>query len=369
MNKKHLTIIVVIATIESLTHFGVIAADSPHFFRATEYFLGWREDLPSVGAVRPLLPFLTTTLAPLIGISISYAVINAILYPISGIICYKLTQRLTKNPLVSLISSVMFLTSVAMIAFGASAYYMGLTIFSEFLVALLALDVWRSRLSALFRGIISGILALSGEATLPYILFGGILALQRRKYNEAMTYLVFSALPPLLVPTLLGCNILQFYLKLNIGYAKSIGYLDPAHWFDPFTRIKFLAAGTSLLMLAGLIIGFLVDENGDRAKIFYIMFGLTFLAWLTWVPSERRHVYIFYPSISWMSGVGVCWLCETLNQKPILSKLSFKQWLIILLALNALLSNFLAAQWYVGGYLHPLGPIPGLSLPPFWNKR
>ena len=141
MNKKHLTIIVAIATIESLTHFGVIAADSPHFFRATEYFLGWREDLPSVGAIRPLLPLLTTTLAPIIGISMSYAVINTILYPMSGIICYKLTQRLTKNSLVSLVSSVMFLTSVAMIAFGASAYYMGLTIFSELLVALLALDM------------------------------------------------------------------------------------------------------------------------------------------------------------------------------------------------------------------------------------
>ena len=365
MKRNHLSILLAVAFIEVLTHFGVITPDSLHFFHATEYFLGWSGDLPPVGAVRPLLPLLTTTLAPFIGISMSYAVINAILYPISGIICYKLTQRLTRNSLTSLISSVMFLTSVAMIAFGASAYYMGLAILSELLVALLALDVWRSRLNALFRGIISGILALSGEATLPYILFGGILALRRKKYDETIIYLILSALPPLLVPTLLGYNLLQFYLKSNIGYAQSIGYLDLAHWFDPFTRIKFLAVGTSLLMSAGLAIGFLVDKNEDRAKTFYIMFGLTFLAWLTWVPSERRHVYIFYPSISWMSGIGVYWICETLSQKPILNKLSFKQWLIILLVLNALLSNLLAAQWYVGGYLHPLGSVPGLSLPPF----
>ncbi len=364
MKRFHLALILFISFLEVFTHFGAIAPDSQHFFNASYFFLGIR-GFPSnpVGIVRPLLPFLASFLTPFLSLPIAYALINSMLYPLSGVVCYKLSEKITGSSTISLISSVMLLTSFSMVSYGASAYYMGVAIFFELLAAFLAFKIGESVIAALLIGLLSGIGALAGEAVLIYVGFGFILWIIRRKFSNALIYLVVALLPPMLIPSMLGCSLIDFYFRLNIEYARSLGLLTPSYWFNIFRRITLLAAGLSLLDLAGLFTGFLIERDGSRIKLFYLMFGLALLAWFCWVPSERRHVYIFYPSVQWMSAIGVYWIAERLGEKPLLRFLDSRMWLVILLLVNAILTNGLSYAWYLEGNLKGMGPIPGFSLP------
>jgi len=51
----------------------------------------------------------------------------------------------------------MLLTSFSMVSYGASAYYMGVAIFFEFLVAFLAFKIGENVITALIIGFLSGI--------------------------------------------------------------------------------------------------------------------------------------------------------------------------------------------------------------------
>jgi len=135
-----------------------MAPNSQHFFNASYFFLRVMY-FPSnpVGIVRPLLLFLASFLTPFLSLSIAYALINAMLYPLSGVTCYKLSEKITRSSTISLISSVMLLTSFSMVSYGASAYYMGVAIFFEFLVAFLAFKIGENVITALIIGFLSGI--------------------------------------------------------------------------------------------------------------------------------------------------------------------------------------------------------------------
>jgi len=350
---------------ETLTHFGAIAPDSHHFFDASA-FLREAQTFPTspVGIVRPLLPLLTALLVPTpSALPVAYAFINFVLYPMSGLLCYKLTKRLTDSETLSLISSIMLLTSFTMVAYGAAAYYMGAVIFFEFLVAILALDVDKNKLEALWKGLLSGIGTLSGEAVLIYVGFGFLRRTwQYKTTSNGAIYLAASLIIPLAIPTVLGYSLVDFYVRYNIEYAQTLGLLRPEYWFG-IRRLTLLAAGLSILDVAGLIVGFLAERDKERLKLFYLMFGLSLIAWLTWVPSERRHVYIFYPAVQWMSAIGVYWIASRLSEKPLLNVLSTKAWIAVLIAANAAFNNILAYAWYLEGNLRWLGPIPGLSVP------
>ena len=351
---------------EALTHFGAIAPDSGHFFDASAYFRGIHGP-PSnpVGIVRPLLPLLTALLAPTPSVLPTvYALINLALYPLSGLLCYELTRRIAGSETVSLVSSLMLLTSFTMITYGAAAYYMGATIFFEFLVALMALSVdKRGLLDSLWKGLLSGVGALSGEAALIYAGFGFLRrALGYRRLDGALIYLITSLIIPLAIPTILGYNLIDFYMNYNIGYARALGLLKPWYWLG-VRRLTLLAAGLSILDVMGLVIGFLAEKDEERLRLFYLMFSLALIAWLSWVPSERRHVYILYPAVQWMSALGVHWMALQLSKKPLLRTLNAKGWLAVMIAMNAALNNVLAYLWYLGGNLRTLGPIPGLSVP------
>jgi len=193
-----------------------------------------------------------------------------------------------------------------------------------------------------------------------------MLCISQKKYINSIVYLISAILPPLLIPTVLGFSVIDFYLEMNIEYAKSLGLLTASYWFNIFRRITLLAAGLSILHLIGLLTGFLTEQNDERLKIFYLMFSLALIAWLSWVPSERRHVYIFYPAVQWMSALGVNWIAEKLSEKPVFKLISFRWWLIISILTNAVLTNVLSYEWYLEGNLRGLGPIPGLSLPTFF---
>lgn len=364
MKRGHLILILIISFLEVFTHFGALAPDSHHFFNASYFFLGVG-GFPNnpVGIVRPLLPLLASFLSPFLSLPMAYALINSLLYPLSGIICYKLSEKITESSAISLISSIMLLTSFSMVSYGASAYYMGAAIFFELLVAYLALRLGRNLSTALLVGFLSGIGALAGEAVLIYIGFGFFLWIYRRKISNALAYLAVATILPMLIPSMLGCSLIDFYFRFNIEYARSLGLLTASYWFNIFRRITLLAAGLSLLDLAGLFIGFLAEKSRSRIRLFYLMFGLTLLAWLCWVPSERRHVYIFYPSVQWMSAIGVYWIAERLSEKPLLRLLNTRAWLIILVLANAILTNGLSYVWYLEGNLEGIGSIPGLSLP------
>ncbi|MDW7985855.1 MAG: hypothetical protein RMI88_01380 [Nitrososphaerota archaeon] len=259
----------------------------------------------------------------------------------------------------------MLATSFITIGYGASSGKEGGGIFFQMLSMFLILKYLNGVKKAAMIGLLSGIGSLAYETVYAASGFGFLLLLMRRRFRESVIYLIASLAPQLIPPLLGGYIIFERYLVASILYAKEIGMYNLPGWFDPVKRATQLIVAISPLSIICLLIGFLLETDNEKIKLFYLMVVTSTLAWFSWPPNTIRTAIVFYHSVYWLAGVGLEQLVKHLARKPILCHLNEHLWISILLLANAVFNNWLAYRWYLNpeSYTITWGPIAGISIP------
>ncbi|MCS7142354.1 MAG: hypothetical protein NZ920_00960 [Aigarchaeota archaeon] len=367
MSWYHYVLIVGIVLAEALTHFGTVEGDSWEFFNVTKYLLGIEPLESPHRIIRPLVPALAAPLYYLLGLPMSYGLVNTLFYVLSGIFAYKLGLELTKSRVAGLVSSLLLITSPPMIAYGSASHYQAGPIFFQFFVIYLAIR-WMNALElkrAATLGVVSGLGVLAGESVATSIASTLLLMVLRGRSLGLLLYVTFIA-PFLTVPLILGgYDWIRWYLVQNVGgYAPYANLDSPIVWLDPFNRIRHFVVGISFAATLGLLYGFLREDNRERAVIFYVMLLPALLAWLAWPPVNYRVLYPMFHAVYWIAGAGLLSIAQDLSSKPVLRRVPKYVWLVVILVLNAFISN-----WYVTRYYYLLygpgmwGPFDWISVP------
>ncbi|RLF10987.1 MAG: hypothetical protein DRJ98_04800 [Thermoprotei archaeon] len=348
-------ILVSIALVEALTHFGAMPGDHPQYFNVTKFFLGQEPLITKVRIVRPLVPLLAAPFSLVMPLPYAYGVVNTAFYLLTGVACYALTLKLTKSKLTALYSGVLVLTSFPMIAYGAASSKEGAGLFFQMLAALLALKLAEGKgvVKALAYGLIAGVGMLSMEIVIPAVAFGLLLLSRNRMFKEAAAWLITAVLPSVFVGALFNYSIISWYLQGGIEYASKLGLLSLSAWFNPSLRLRHLVEGLSPFVCLFMVVGLAkLRGEANTVNLFVLMIIPGVAAYFAWPPVTSRQVITMSYAIYWVAARGLA----SLGKKP---------WIqVTLLLVNAILCNYLAFKWYsTCFYLETLGPWKGFSVP------
>lgn len=301
----------------------------------------------------------------MVGLPAAFGVVNTVLVILAGILYYKLTLKITRSQRASLISSIMLLTSFITISYGAASGKETGGIFFQVLSTYMILSYARGMVKTATIGLVSGIGGLAYESVYACVAFGFLLLLFKKRYAEASTLLLTSLVPQAIPPMLGGYNIIERYVAASIVYAKSVNMYDFSVWFDLGKRLSQFIVAISPLGAIALFTGFLLEDNEENIRMFYLMLVTSLIAWFSWPPNTARIAIVFFHTIFWLTGLGLELLADTLARKPVLKLLHSGLWIALLLSVNILFNNWLAYRWYLdpSSYTHSWGPIRGLSIP------
>ncbi len=353
-SRLHLCLVAFIGLVEALTHFGAMPGDHPQYFNVTRFILGLEPLYATARIVRPLVPFLAAPLSLIMDLPHAYGAVNTVFYVAAGLACYFLTLKVTSSSRAALYSAVLLATSFPLIAYGAASSKEGAGVFFQLLTAILALRLVEEGGvgRALLYGLIAGVGMLAMEIVGPAIVFGFLLLLSRRRFKEAVAWLVTSSIPSLAVGVIFNYSLLSWYMEGGLAYAKGVGLLSLEAWFNPWLRAKHFIEGLSPLVCLCLAAWLLKSSRGERL-LFALMILPGLAAYFAWPPVTSRQVITMFYAVYWPAALGLIYITK---DRPMVGA--------FLLALNAALTNFLAYRWYATcGYIQTLGPWKGFSVP------
>ena len=328
-----------ITLLEAVTHFGNLYNDSHFYIKFTHYFQTGQGFDEAALYIRPLIPWLTAHLEPLLGVRNAYGFLNTILWLLSTLLLYQLALKILGDRGQALLAGLLFTTSRPILLFGASV----LTDMSGyfFIIATIYLlytrgDRWDGVVLA---SLTLAIGSLAREMVLVCILYAFLLLVASKKMKLSMfaVFLLIS-LSFIIAWTSYVGSLLNYasWYREALGVGVERGVLGPVALVRSFI-------GAFTLSLLYSFIGFLGEERADALKTIYLIF-IPFFIFLLLIPSDIRFTFLLYPALMPLAGRGIEDLAEALNQKPILKILDKRYWVAILLLIYIISNHYIARE-------------------------
>ncbi|MEM2828382.1 MAG: hypothetical protein QXH61_07310 [Candidatus Nezhaarchaeales archaeon] len=357
-NKVHLALIVGLALIQALTHFGVVYSDSKNYFKLTRYFEGRAEACIGALTARPLVPLLTVPLDLVLGLPVAYGTVNTILWAASAVLTYLITMKLFTCALSALYSALLLSTTWPMVLYGAASMTEAGGLFFTLLTTYVTLSLPAKKLSKtslLLLGLLVGVGALAREVVLVALAFALIFLIYRRDYRSAKWFLI---------PSFAVVIMYQAYVHVNYGsnylthYAAGLQYTERrgllSTWFDPVTIVKALALGHAPLAFLAAMLGFLAEGRREVLLTIYMITAPALGAFIAWPFHDLRIAIATYHATMPLAGHGLKVLAERLSSKPITSLLAPNTWSALLILTSLVIVNWLTYLVWGGRFSLPL---------------
>jgi len=344
--------LIVLGSVECITHFGQIYPDSPGYLNVSQYLVG-KDDLKSPSRLlRPVIPALAVLLEPFFGLRIAFGLINLALWVSSSLIIFAFCRDYLRYDFAdAYTAAVLLTTSFPYLRWGGAV----LTDMGAYFFILLCLYVWSRRKYEKKEHLISkvdlvfvllvnlGILAKENVAMVPlFLLLSTIFLRGRLVKSVALAGLCF--LFPIVWALLSGADYLGWYLTGGVRYSMERGFLmGPRSFIVAFTY----AFGWVGALLA--IFGFLSEDSDATIRWHMNVLAAGLPVILSWPIADPRFMFILFPSVIPMSVAGLRWVCRRLGARPYLQGVPSWVWraltVLIYVSANNYYTRILSFPW------------------------
>jgi 4-amino-4-deoxy-L-arabinose transferase-like glycosyltransferase len=222
--------------------FGRRFLDSRTYLGVMDFFLG--QSLASIHPHsarfvhrRPLVPFLASVPAPLLGSEVALALVNSVFWVGTVIVLYEFTRRTTGSSAAGLWAGMLFNFSGPVLTVGA-ALLTDMPSWFFLALSLLLIVSWRkenSVVKAAFLGLFVGVGILARESLLVLLLAQALVLVfsgdrSWTEFHRFVIVILFSALPPVLWSLYLGESVLVYADFLLGETARSYSWTGVVTW-------------------------------------------------------------------------------------------------------------------------------------------
>lgn len=340
--KLHYLIITIVVLIGAISHWGYVYPDSECYIRNSVYLTSLNESYRIENADclehrmnRPVTPFLAGVISPMFGTINSFSIINTFFWLLGSIFMYKLVLKFYGNKKLAFLSSIFYATSIPIIRYGAAVLTDVGGYFFTILAIYLLYDL-NERID------IKKILFTS------FIFFIGIITKEHLMF-VVLIYIILSkmgnrkiALKSSLIIIFILLFVSSFYFSLNVDTFRTFN--NAPEYGYTYDRAESWGINSFLLSFGGFlyltplaVLGFLLDNDKKRILNYYYIL-LSLLPLFIWPAMEYRITFIMSPLIIPLASLGTEKFSLLISQKPIFSKLSKRQYEIIILIMYVIIS-------------------------------
>ena len=338
---------------EGLTHFGAWHGDSSRYVDIVKVFIGTanaqeRTVIGWHGILRPIVPFLASPLAYFLDPRTSIAVVNLIFYVFGTYMTYVFTKRLFTDEWIGLIAGVGYASAPSNLLFGPAILSDGAgyaMLIVSLYIAMFILEKNPTTRNAVRTGLVVGVGLLTKEVLVAVPLVLAFRFLHDRTKRGALNLMlvcVVGALIPLAWSFLIGKGYLTWY---NEGVIYADGSYNGI-----LRNLKAFAVTLEwsyVVLLPFAFLGFFHLKNEDMTLLCET-FAAVMLVLIVWPTlPEYRFTFLTFPAVLASAAVGVNYAATNLAQRPILSRLSKPQWIILILAVAVLFTNYFFRNWII----------------------